>query len=70
MLQSIMFPCSRTDCASMNGAPHCRFECRVPGKWDVDEIMALNPVWKDKQNKKIIQIYHNPKEHNPDSDAR
>ena len=62
-----MFPCSCADCASTNGAPHRQSKCWVPGKWDVDETLTLNPVRKVQQNKKIV---HNPKEHNPDGDAR
>ena len=50
----------------MNGAQPHRFdsECQVPGNMDVlDERVGLNPIWRDEQNKKVVQIRHNPKEH-------
>ena len=44
---------SRVGRASMNEAQRCRSECQVPGKWDVDETMGSDPIWKDGWNKKV-----------------
>ena len=54
----------------MNGAQRRRFECQAPGRLDVDKIMGLNPIWKYEWNKKVVQICHNPKGHDTDTDAR
>ena len=55
----------------MNQAQRRRSECQVPGKWDVDETLELDPIWKDDRNKKVlVQNRHNPKEYDTDSDAR
>ena len=54
----------------MNGVQRYRSEWQIPGKWDVDETMGRNPIWKDERNKKVVQIRHNPEEHDTDSDAR
>ena len=47
-----------------------RPECDVPARWDVEGTMVLNPIWKHERNKKVVQIHHNLKEHDTDSDAR
>ena len=46
----------------MNRAWRRRSECQVPGNYDVDETMGLDPVWKDGWNKEVVQICINPKE--------
>ena len=43
----------------MHGAQPHQFhsECQVPGNMDVpDERVGLNPIWKDEQNKKVVQM--------------
>ena len=53
----------------MNRAQRRRSECQVPGKWDVDAPIGLDPIWKDKRNKKTVQIHQNPKEHDTDGNG-
>ena len=45
---------SRVGRASMNEAQRRRSECQVPGKWDVDETMGSDPIWKDGGTRKLI----------------
>jgi hypothetical protein len=43
----------------MDRAQYRRSEWQIPGKWDADETVELNPIRKDERKKKVVQIQRN-----------